>query len=631
MEAFAEHGSVDLTLEQGLSDARAQIVAIEALGIKMDQITAQLEDEGVSKFADSYEQLLSVIRKQAVQISKELGPITEAVQSACLVMDDDQVLSRLWKGEASLWTQNPEEAAEVKQRMGWLTLPEDMQAESEPIQELAQRISAEGIKQIVLLGMGGSSLAPDVFRRIFAEGSKMTFLVLDSTDPVYIRSVARKAPIRSSLFIVSSKSGTTVETRKLMDYFWHKAGNSVGQDAGHHFVAITDSGSELDNLARERGFRQIFNPDPQVGGRYSVLSHFGMVPAGILGLDVHGFLQGGHLMAGQCKPNRDVVRNPGAYLGAVLGSAATAGRDKLTLIADDPLDPLVDWIEQLIAESTGKDGQGLLPVVDEPVGAGKAYPQDRLLIYLRSEGQYDRRMSGWVKAGVPFVVLDLQPAEQSLGAAFFQWEMATAVACHLLQINAFNQPNVQQAKQSAAELLETFNQQGRLPRPTQVWSGKGIRLVSQSDDLGFEAGLDDVAQSLVGQLTPESPLVMLGYLNPNRGFEAALNRLRRAVRDDLGRVVTFGYGPRYLHSTGQYHKGGPTRGVFILLTRDVDKDEPIPDETASFGILEMAQALGDLQALHQAGQKAYLFQLEEAGRVGDVLEALTQAAHKLGG
>jgi hypothetical protein len=301
------------------------------------------------------------------------------------------------------------------------------------------------------------------------------------------------------------------------------------------------------------------------------------------------------------------------------------------MIADEDIEPVVDWIEQLIAESTGKDGLGLLPVVGEPVGAGATYPQDRLLLYLRSEGRYDRRISGWIKAGVPFVVLDLQPDEQQIGSMFFEWEMATAVAGHLLGLNAFNQPNVQRAKLSAAELLEKYSQQGQLPQPQEAWSGKGLRLFGESADDLFQGDLNAVAWTLLEKLSSESPLVILGYLNPNRGFGSALNRFRRAVRDEVGRVATFGFGPRYLHSTGQYHKGGPNRGVFLLLTRAIDKDEPIPDQAASFGVLEMAQALGDLQALHQAGQQAYLLQLDEASMLGDVLDAFTRAAGKMAG
>jgi transaldolase/glucose-6-phosphate isomerase len=632
LDDFTDHGVVDLTLEQGLSDARAHIVAVESLGIKMEQVTSQLEREGVDKFAASFEQLLKVIRGQARQMEKELGPLNATVQSACRDMDEGQILSRLWQGDVSIWTNDPKGASEAEQRLGWLTLPQDMQSQVEAIKLASEQIAQDDVEQVVLLGMGGSSLAPDVFQRIFSADIKIDFSVLDSTDPVYIRSMARKAPIRSSLFIVSSKSGSTTETRTLLDYFWQKAVNSVGDDAGQHFIAITDQGSPLDTLAKERGFRKIFNPNPQVGGRYSALTQFGMVPAAIMGLEVDAFLNGGRLMARQCRPEREVVRNPGAYLGAVIGIAAQAGRNKLTLIADSDVEPLVDWVEQLIAESTGKDGKGLLPIVGEPVGAGKAYPEDRLIIYMRSSGAYDRRMSGWVKAKVPFVVLDLQLEERQLGRVIYQWEMATAVAGHLLGVNAFDQPNVQRAKEVAADLMAKYEDSGSLPQPAELWSGGKTRLFgNKSLASGLDGNINRVAQSILGHLDEGDPLVIMGYLNPNRGLKSTLDALRRAVRDELGLVATFGYGPRYLHSTGQYHKGGPNSGIFIILARQIKKDEPIPQRSASFGVLEMAQALGDLQALQQAGRRAYLLQIEDPKKIPDVLEALTQAARKLGG
>jgi transaldolase/glucose-6-phosphate isomerase len=631
LDAFSDHGSVDLTLEQGLSAARAQIAAIEALGIKMDQVTSQLEQEGVQKFAASYDQLLQVIGREARRMAKELGPITNEVQAACRRLDEEQILPRLWQGDVSLWADDAKGSQEASQRLGWLTLPEDMRSEMDPISDMADGIREDGFEQIVLLGMGGSSLAPDVFRRVFADKLQVDFLVLDSTDPVYIRGVARKAPVRSSLYIVSSKSGTTTESLKLLEYFWQKARNSVGESAGRHFLAITDPGTPLHTLAQERGFRGIFNADPQVGGRYSALSHFGMVPASIMGLDAAAFLEGGTLMARQCRPEREIVRNPGAYLGVVIGTAAQLGRDKLTLVADPEIEPVADWIEQLIAESTGKHGKGILPIVGEPVGPGKAYPDDRLLIYLRSTGYYDRRLKGWEKAGVPFMVLEIAANELQLGSAFFQWEMATAVAGHVLGVNPFDQPDVQRAKESTAALLAEYDRSGHLPQPAEVWSKAGVQLLSETaTGSSFEGGLVKVLETLVASLNPGAPLVILGYLNPNQGLKAGLARMRRSVRDHLGLVSTFGFGPRYLHSTGQYHKGGPSRGIFILLARQVKSDEPIPHESASFGVLEMAQALGDLRALHQSGKQAFLFRFNNEKKVADFLKALSRAAQKLG-
>jgi transaldolase/glucose-6-phosphate isomerase len=301
-------------------------------------------------------------------------------------------------------------------------------------------------------------------------------------------------------------------------------------------------------------------------------------------------------------------------------------------VADPEIEPIADWIEQLIAESTGKQGKGILPIVGEPVGPGKAYPDDRLLIYFRAKGHYDRRLKGWEKAGIPFVVLDIEANERQFGSAFFQWEMATAVAGRVLGVNPFDQPDVQRAKESTAKLLAEYDRSGELPQPPEVWSKAGVQLFSESSAVSsFEGGLVKVIETILASLSPGAPLVVLGYLNPNQGLKAGLERMRRSVRDDLGLVSTFGFGPRYLHSTGQYHKGGPSRGAFILLARQVKKDELISHERASFGVLEMAQALGDLRALHQSGQQAFLFKFKDEKKIADFLKALTRAAQKLGG
>jgi transaldolase/glucose-6-phosphate isomerase len=449
------------------------------------------------------------------------------------------------------------------------------------LRDFSDVVHYEGISRILLLGMGGSSLAPEVLSFVFAspepaaaEG-KPCLSILDSTDPAQVAQEAEQYPPDKSLYVVSSKSGTTAEPRAMLEYFWKLSGGD-----GSRFVAVTDPGTSLEQLANERGFRKVFNADPNVGGRYSALTAFGLVPASLLGLDVKRLLARAKWMMEQSAPEVLPARNPGLVLGAVMGVAALARRDKLTVLADAPLVAFGSWLEQLIAESSGKDDKGIVPVDREPLGDASVYGQDRLFVYLRQTGECDDEVAALRVAGQP--VLEIPVSESyDLGAEFYRWEIAIAVACHILGVNAFDQPNVEDAKKRAKARIADYQGKGHLEK-------------------GQFVPLQDAGPALSKFLNASKDgdyIAIAAFLPRNGEMLATLQELRAAIRDKTKRAVTLGFGPRFLHSTGQLHKGGANNGLFLQITADPVDDIDIPTQDLSFGTLELAQALGDYEAL----------------------------------
>ncbi len=631
LEAFLDHGVADLTLEQDLSVARAQLDALEAVNISIEDVTDQLEREGVTKFAQSYTSLLKTLRSRAHTLRKELGPLLPDAQDALEELEQEEVGRRLWQGDPGLWTQKSTVAREIRERLGWLILPQEARAQIEGLAAFATEVRNEGLTRVVLLGMGGSSLAADVLCRTLASEQGLDFSILDSTDPAAVRQITRQAPIDKTLFIMASKSGTTVETLALLDYFWARANRRCGQRAGDHFVAITDPGTPLEELACERGFRRVFYSPPEVGGCYSALSVFGLLPATLMGIETHAMLLGGERMARACGPKIEPVRNPGLFLGALLGAAHRQGRDKLTFVADPGLEPLADWIEQLLAASSGKQGKGFLPVIGEPPGPARVYREDRLLVYLRGEGALDRRVRGWVRSRKPVVILETRRSASGFGSAFFQWEVAAAVACHLIGVNAFDLPDVQRVKDRTADLLKMYRKRGSLPQLATIWQGHGVSIfggTSSAIRLG-EHSLEAALAHLLGQAGQREALVFLIYLPQDGAVVKKMTHVRRAIRDQLGRTTTLGFGPRYLHSTGQIHKGGPDHAVYLIVTAEPIKDVELPEAGMTFGILARAQAVGDHQALLALGRRAYGIHLESPARFQDLAAALLAAIDHL--
>lgn len=554
-----------------------------------------------------------------------LGPLQQAFDEASRRLEEAEVARSIWRGDESLWSDVPEAAGEIRQRLGWLRLPETAPGDLGDFQRLLRRAHKEDFTQCILLGMGGSSLAPDVLRRTLASSSGLQFHVLDSTDPSSVARLGQASAEGKSLFIVSSKSGTTAEPLALLDFFWYQQEQIVGGPPGGRFVAITDPDTPLARQALERGFRGVFSGRPDVGGRFSALSAFGLLPAALMGIDTGGLLAGGRRMARLCRKRR-LRNNPGLALGAALGAAGMQGRDKITLLADSPWQALGDWIEQLIAESSGKDGKGLFPVVGEPLRSPQSYGDDRLFVYLRTRGDHDASTRTLATAGMPLVVLDLDPTAVGLGEAFFCWEFAVAVACHLLGVNAFDQPHVQGAKQRTNEALDALARKGVLPELPSVWQAEGTRLAVPPGFSANLSGLDlpHVLRRLAAEARAGDALVLLAYMDPQAAQAGALEELRTALSFAPWPAVTLGYGPRYLHSTGQLHKGGPNNLVVMMITADPSPDLAIPGQSLTFGQLERAQALGDLQALWSAGRRAFGLQVKDPSRLIGLAHAFTE-------
>jgi transaldolase/glucose-6-phosphate isomerase len=553
--------------------------------------------------------------------SAHLGTYQATVDAALAEMAQNRAIHRIWAHDHTVWKPEP---TEITNRLGWLHTAEVMLENISRLEGLAEAVRAAGYTHALLLGMGGSSLAPEVLRKTF--GVKEGYLdlaVLDSTDPGAVLAHAERLDPAHTLFIVSTKSGTTVETLSFFKFFYNQVADAVDADrAGEHFVAITDPGSKLTELAQRYGFRATFLNDPNIGGRYSALSYFGLVPAALAGVDVPRLLDRALAMACVSEPCVTVKDNPGAWLGAILGELTKAGRDKVTFVISPAIASFGDWVEQLIAESTGKEGRGILPVVGEPLGPPRVYGDDRLFVHIRldSDGTHDAALAALQTGSHPVVRLNLHDP-YDLGGQFFLWEMATAVASHLLGINPFDQPNVEAAKVLARQMVAEYTEKGTLPS-------------SESAPLTAEALNDFLAQAQPGDPSTgpgHSYIALQAYLQPTAETDAALAALRIHLRDQFQLATTVGYGPRFLHSTGQLHKGDAGHGFFIQLTADDPRDAPIPDEAGSpdssitFGVLKTAQALGDRQALLDARRRVIRFHLgtDVVGGLKRLMEALT--------
>jgi glucose-6-phosphate isomerase len=528
-----------------------------------------------------------------------------AAEEARRAVAAGRVAERIRQKDHTVWKPEP---TEIANRLGWLDSPQVMQGRIAEIEEVVAGIRADGFDFALLLGMGGSSLAPEVFRKVFgrAEGY-LDLAVLDSTDPGAVIARAESLDLRRTLFIVSTKSGGTVETFSFMKFFYKLAVASLGaKEAGKHFLAITDPGSALADLASEHHFRHTFLNDPEIGGRYSALSCFGIVPAALIGMDVKRFL-GRAAAAADDEFSGTKGQMNGALLGALLGEFAAQGRDKLTFVFSPQLSPFGDWVEQLIAESLGKEGEGILPVVGEKIWAPSAYGDDRLFCALRLAGDLagEEELTALAEEGHPVVDIALEDPYELGGQCFF-WEMATAVAAWRLAINPFDQPDVEAAKILARKMIAEYRQQGAMPAETPSLAGDGLSFYG---DIPADKP-EEALVAFLSQAKPGAYVALQAYLMPSAGMDELLQGLRMRIRDRFHLVATTGYGPRFLHSTGQLHKGDAGYGLFVQFTADDPRDTPIPDELGgaasalTFGVLKQAQVYGDRQALLNAGRRA---------------------------
>ena len=604
LRAFLDHGRVTSSLEAGLDEARAQLDHLVDLGVDLDGIAQQLLDDGVASFARSFETLMASIVEKCERLRSgwkhqqaALGSYQATVDKALNEIARQRITSRIWNHDHTVWKPQP---TEIVNRLGWLHTVDVMMDNGHRLEAFAEAVRSEGYTHALLLGMGGSSLAPEVFRKTFGvTDGYLDLAVLDSTDPGSILSHAEMLDPARTVFIVATKSGTTVETLSLFKFFYNRVATTVGPDSvGDQFVAITDPGSDLAHLAERLDFRAVVLNDPNIGGRYSALSYFGLVPAALVGVDIERVLDRALTGATSCEACVPVAENPGAWLGTVLGELVKAGRDKLTLVTSPGVASFGNWVEQLIAESTGKEGRGILPVVGEPLGPPEVYGDDRLYVHLRlhDDPTHDAALVALEAAGHPVIRLHLHDSYDLCGQ-FFVWETATAVAGHLMDINPFDQPNVEAAKALAREMVAQYSETGELP------SGSSSPVTGEA--------LDD----FLSQTEPGDYVALQAYLQPTTETDAALLNLRTRIRDRLHVATTAGYGPRFLHSTGQLHKGDAGRGLFVQFTADDPKDLPIPDAPGSpassitFGVRKAAQALGDQRALLNAGRRVLRFHL----------------------
>jgi glucose-6-phosphate isomerase len=541
-----------------------------------------------------------------------LGPLHPVVEEALKTLEARRFAESLWAQDAQLWSADSEQQALIRNRLGWLTSPALMKEKVGELREFAAEIRHTRHTHVVLLGMGGSSLAPELFSLTFV--SKMGFpdlLVLDSTDPAAVKKVLGSVNLPHTLFVVASKSGTTLEPLSFYKFFRDQFERTA--KVGPRFVVITDPETPLEKLAKEQGFRQVFLNPPSIGGRYSALSYFGLVPAALIGVDVPTLLERAEAMAEQCGVGVPLRENPGVVLGAILGAWAKQGRDKVTLCLSSDLRGFGVWIEQLLAESTGKNGRGLIPVDGEPLESPDVYGDDRVFVAITVEGDFDfeLRLRALEEKKHPVVRLTLVD-RLDLGAEFFRWEVATATAGALLEVNPFDEPNVQEAKDNTAKLFQAYRTRKRIPEWPVDCEEEGIKLLSNQGTK--PASVTEGIAAHLKQAKPDDYLALLAYLPPGPEVSTRLQALRTLLRDRLKIATTVGYGPRYLHSTGQLHKGGPASGLFIQITCDDNEDLPVPGEPYTFGVLKSAQAQGDLEALRSCGRRVIRLHLDKKPR-----------------
>jgi len=558
------------------------------------------------------------------------APHTQAVQSTLKDWQTNNKMARLWRGDPSLWTGDDED-----KWIGWLPIVEDQLAHLQQLNDAATDAAKAGFSHALLLGMGGSSLCPEVLKITYGKQPGHPELhVLDSTDPAQIKSIESQVDLAKTLCIVASKSGSTLEPNIFKQYFFDRMQQTVGKDkAGEHFIAVTDPGSKMQQVAERDRFRKIFFGVSSIGGRYSALSNFGMVPAAIMGLDLSKFLQRTNEMVQACKPEVPADQNPGAVLGAILGTLGNLGRNKVTIITSPGIHDLGAWLEQLIAESTGKIGKGLIPVDREALGGPEVYGSDRVFVHLRLADEPDiaqkQKLDTLKSVGHPVVEIELADT-YDLGQEFFRWEIATAVAGSILKINPFNQPDVEASKIVTRQLTEAYEKSGKLPEEAPLFDDGNIKLFTDERNAanlnrlaGSDRSLTGFLRAHLSQFNPGDYMALLGYIEMNGAHEESLQAMRHAVRDRKHVATCLGFGPRFLHSTGQAYKGGPNTGVFLQITCDDANDLPVPGQKYTFGIVKAAQARGDFQVLADRKRRALRVHLPKD--VGSGLESLGRA------
>ncbi|HEU0091809.1 MAG TPA: bifunctional transaldolase/phosoglucose isomerase [Vicinamibacteria bacterium] len=616
--AFRDHGKLRPSLEEDVTSAMDVLDDLEKSGISLKKVTDDLLADGLAKFVDPFTKLLKAVERRCrdankARINEQTYSLPAALESEVKARlkewDGHGGTRRLWAGDASLWT-GTDEASWI----GWIGIVEQQLDDLSPLKNLQAEVKKEGFTHVLLLGMGGSSLCPEVWKETFGRIAGSPELhVLDSTDPAQVKAIEDKIDIDKTLFIVSSKSGSTLEPNIFKAYFFEKVKQKLGAKAGSRFVAVTDPGSNLEKEARGDQFRHIFPGVKSIGGRYSALSNFGMVPAAAMGLDVERLLDEAERMVHACAPGVPAEENPGLVLGAILGLAHNKKIDKVTIAASPGIYDLGAWLEQLLAESTGKEGKGIVPVDRERLGPPDAYGDDRVFAYLRLEdgadSVQDAAIAALEKAGKPVVRIRVA-SKYDLAEEFVRWEIATAIAGAVMGINPFNQPDVEASKLATRALTSEYEKTGKLPAESPFFEGEGVKLFADAKNTEALKGavkapsLGAYVKAHLDRLGKGDYLGLLAYVQMNAGNEETLQAPRHRVRDGKKVATCLGFGPRFLHSTGQAYKGGPNSGVFLQVTCDDAKDLPVPGSKYTFGIVKAAQARGDFQVLAERNRRA---------------------------
>lgn len=597
---FLHKGQVKESLPKNIHGAEKALLKLEEAGINLSEVTEQLLAEGVDIFTASFNKLIDGLKAKIGELLEErrmgagenLGKYLYDVETALEELNQASAIERMWNGDHTVWGKDPHEIAD---RLGWLTIPDIIQGKVEELELFAQEVKDEGYKHIVLLGMGGSSLGAEVLRSLYkTKEGYPELIVLDSIIPEAVLSVSAQINPAKTLFIVSSKSGDTMETNLLYSYFKHVTEDFLSEKpAGRNFAAVTDEHTPLEKLALKDGFRAVFLDPFDIGGRYSGLSYFGLLPAVLMGIDIGEVLERAEDMSEACQPCVPIMENPGAFLGATMGVLAQEMVNKLTLITSPKMERFGLWVEQLLAESTGKDLKGIVPVTTEPLMDIKNYSEDRFFVYLRLKGDdnklTDKLIEGLKKAGKPVMTLKMED-EYDIGAEFFRWQFAVAVAGSVMGVNPFNQPDVQRAKEESGAILSEYKKKGKLPSIKEDTSLKEILESAESGNY----------------------LAIMMYSKENKKCTEAVASLRRKITEKYGIATTFGYGPRFLHSTGQLYKGGPDTGLFLQIVTEYGRDIPAKEEGYSFGVAANAQAIGDYRILKASGRKVSRLKASEA-------------------
>src|ERR1700760_2276474 len=617
LDAFRDHGKLRNSLEENVDDAKRVLDELQRSGISLDQITADLVKDGVKQFADAADKLYgAVAHKRAVVLgggidSQKLAlgaGIEKAVEKHTEEWRAQAKIRRLWSKDKSVWTGDDEH-----KWLGWLTSVAD--ADIADYEDFAARVKGQKFTDAVVLGMGGSSLGPEVLAQTFASKSGFPKLhVLDSTDPAQVRAMENAVDIGKTLFIVSSKSGGTTEPNVMKDYFYDRVSKTIGKaKAGHRFIAVTDAGSSLEKVAIKKGFARVFHGEPTIGGRYSVLSPFGLVPAAAAGIDVRNLIDNALHMVRSCGADVPPNENPGVQLGLAMGLAGLEGRDKVTILSSQKIADFGAWAEQLIAESTGKDGKGLIPIEGEPLGDVSLYGNDRFFIDIRVQGDddatHDERLAALEQAGHPVVRIVMKSIDH-IGQEFFRWEMATAVAGAVLGINPFNQPDVESSKVKTRQLTQAFEKTGKLPDEKPALSTDEADLYTDAANIadlrkaGADGTFDSWLKAHLSRIDANDYVALLAYVERDPDHIDLLQDMRLKVGERRRVATCAEFGPRFLHSTGQAYKGGPDSGVFLQITADDARDLPVPGQKASFGVIKAAAARGDFDVLIERGRRA---------------------------